>query len=273
MLFIKKVGTKITTVLTVASLMTQAHSVLQELDLAPSLEKMTSYLRNNRTALHNECTALEFDYTLWHEKTYDEKAWQEIMQDFISLSRACQESEKNKQDTHWLELLGEPMQSMLAKTTNHGVVSGEVMVSTNEEKVQLTMRMWPNTPGKNTTEYTIKNCSRNNKKCCCKQETEQCCPCENNCTDKSACSCASDACWQQPLDTFIDFMIASATKTEAEHLNTCGPAIKKSLTLAGTVSGIHGTIEERLCDKENHQFMLEWGHTKGQPETNTDKKE
>ncbi len=269
MLFIKKMGTKITTVLTVASLMTQAHSVLQELDLAPSLEKMTTYLRNNRAALHTECTALEFDYTLWHEKTYDEKAWQEIMQEFISLSRTCQESEKNRQDSHWLAMLGEPMQSMLAKTTDTGAVCGQVSISAADEKVQLTMRMWPNTPEKSNTECSAKNCSCNNQTCCCKQETKQCCSCKNNGTDKSTYSCTSNMCcpapnecWHQTLDTFIDFMIASVTKTEAEFLNTCGPTINKTMPLANTASGIHGALEACLGDKENHQFISAWNTQK-----------
>jgi hypothetical protein len=49
--------------------MTQAHSVLHELDLAPSLEEIAALMHNNRKTLHKECSALEFTCNVWHEKT------------------------------------------------------------------------------------------------------------------------------------------------------------------------------------------------------------
>ncbi len=140
--FPKNVGTKITTFLTVASLMAQAHSVLQELDIAPSLEQMTAFLRDNRKKLPQECSALEFTCNVWHEKTYDEIAWQEITQLFVDLAHACQHSETTPSDTRWLTQLGEPMSTMLTQHIPGDGIHEQVTVSVEDtDKLQLTMRM------------------------------------------------------------------------------------------------------------------------------------
>ncbi|PKN03254.1 hypothetical protein CVU75_03185 [Candidatus Dependentiae bacterium HGW-Dependentiae-1] len=259
MLFVKKVGTKVTTVLAIASLMTQAQSVLHELNLlTPSIEQLAVAVRNNHCSLQNECTALEFTCNFWHEKTYDEQAWLEIIQHFVSLAHACKENEKHKNDTQWLTLLGEPTQSLLALKTPDDDIHRLVTVNTHDnEKAELTVRMWRENPDKKNS-------------CICA------CPCECNLTNgiKSPCSCASAQCtcapscscttsknlaWQKTLKTFITFMHECSQKSEAEALNSWGPVIKDTITKAKGSSGIHGELKACISNKDNTHLQLTQG--------------
>lgn len=235
--FPKNVGTKITTFLTVASLMTQAHSVLQELDIAPSLEQMTAFLRDNRTKLPQECSALEFTCNVWHEKTHDEIAWQQITQHFVDLAHACQQSDTNIHDTRWLTLLGQPASSMLARNTPGDGIQEHVTVSTDDAKLQFTVRV----------ERSQISCPRT---CRCEQG-----PCM--CTQAScACCNTENRAWENTLDTFVIFVLKCSKKPEADAFKACGPVITQTLALAGANSGIHGEIKACLYDNANNYFKL-----------------
>lgn len=176
--------------------------------------KLRRFLNRNKHE-HSLCSSIGLMFKLWHEDSYDREIWKTVLGQFLDLIMACKGSEKNPDDTKWLDMLGSPFKD-LAEYRNYRGIHGTLTVFADDDLNTIQLK---------ATVYHDED------------------------YDEEA--------WKSVMEKAIEFADKSVASNDVAEglMATLGPLLKDAISVAGDESGIHGGLEMKWHDKDNHEIM------------------
>lgn len=181
-------------------------------DIQPT--EIITFLREHK---HDRdlCNAISLKFNVWHNEVYDKEKWNEIVAQFLTLAHLCQESEKNPEDTRWLETLGTSFKEVRDLAIKGQGIVGNLSINVNDE-------------GKISIEATVSH---------------------EDVYDETIWKDVVDL-----FITYLEQSELHKNQIE-DWIRQLSPIFGDVIALLSETSGIHGSLDIRCCDKDNYCYI------------------
>jgi len=97
-----------------------------------SSQDIATFLRKNQED-PSLCTSIHLDLTVWHDEEYNPAPFGTVCETFLKLLGSCKQSESEKNNMGWIELIGSPCKDIFDVFEDNDGIHGNVSLNFDEK--------------------------------------------------------------------------------------------------------------------------------------------